>query len=42
VLRSEMGTWLSTGPASLHVLGFTSARSKEGGDGAIYVLLRRG
>ena len=42
VLRSEIGTWLSTGPASLHVLGFTSARPEEGGDGAVYVLLRSG
>ncbi len=41
-LRAEIGTWLSAGPASLHVLGFTSARPEEGGDGAIYVLLRRG
>jgi DNA-nicking Smr family endonuclease len=42
VLRAEIGTWLSAGPASLHVLGFTSARPEDGGDGAVYVLLRSG
>jgi DNA-nicking Smr family endonuclease len=40
VLRTEIGTWLSAGPASPHVLGFSSARPEEGGDGAVYVLLR--
>jgi DNA-nicking Smr family endonuclease len=42
VLRAEMGGWLSAGPASRHVLAFTSARPADGGDGAIYVLLRSG
>jgi DNA-nicking Smr family endonuclease len=42
ILRAEIGGWLSAGPASLHVLGFTSARPEEGGDGAVYVLLRNG
>jgi DNA-nicking Smr family endonuclease len=42
VLRAELGTWLSAGPASRHVLAFTSARPEEGGDGAVYVLLRKG
>jgi DNA-nicking Smr family endonuclease len=42
VLRAKIGTWLSAGPASLHVLGFTSARPEDGGDGAVYVLLRSG
>ena len=42
VLRSEIGAWLSTGPASRHVLGFTSARPEAGGDGAVDVLLRNG
>jgi DNA-nicking Smr family endonuclease len=40
VLRAEIGRWLSSGAASAHVLGFTSARPEDGGDGAIYVLLR--
>ncbi|MEA2694272.1 MAG: hypothetical protein QOJ16_3659 [Acidobacteriota bacterium] len=42
ILRAKIGTWLSAGPASRHVLGFTSARPEEGGDGAVYVLLRSG
>ena len=40
VLRARIGGWLTEGPASRNVLGFTSARQEDGGDGAIYVLLR--
>jgi DNA-nicking Smr family endonuclease len=40
VLRAKIGSWLTEGSASRGVLGFTSARPEEGGDGAIYVLLR--
>jgi len=40
LIRAEIGNWLSAGPASAHVLGFTSARPEDGGDGAVYVLLR--
>ncbi|MCS6902607.1 MAG: Smr/MutS family protein [Polyangiaceae bacterium] len=40
VLRGEMAAWLSQGPASVHVAAFTTATPKDGGEGAVYVLLR--
>jgi DNA-nicking Smr family endonuclease len=41
VLRGEMAAWLSQGPASQHVGAFASAAESDGGDGAVYVLLRK-
>ncbi len=41
VLRGEMAAWLSQGPSSVHVAAFASAAERDGGDGAVYVLLRR-
>jgi DNA-nicking Smr family endonuclease len=41
VLRGEMGAWLSQGPSSQHVAAFVTARESDGGEGAVYVLLRR-
>ncbi|MGA7120446.1 MAG: Smr/MutS family protein [Polyangiaceae bacterium] len=41
VLRGEMGAWLSQGPSSQHVAAFVTAREVDGGEGAVYVLLRR-
>jgi DNA-nicking Smr family endonuclease len=41
VLRGEIGAWLSQGKASEHVAAFATATAKDGGEGAVYVLLRR-
>jgi DNA-nicking Smr family endonuclease len=41
VLRGEMAAWLSQGPASVHVAAFTTAAAEDGGEGAVYVILRR-
>jgi DNA-nicking Smr family endonuclease len=41
VLRGEMAAWLSQGASSRHVAAFTTAREVDGGEGALYVLLRR-
>jgi DNA-nicking Smr family endonuclease len=41
VLRSETPRWLATPPLAARVLAWASARMGHGGDGAIYVLLRR-
>jgi DNA-nicking Smr family endonuclease len=41
ILRGEMSAWLSQGPASAHVAAFTTALESDGGEGAVYVLLRR-
>lgn len=41
VLRGEMSAWLSQGKAREHVLAFTTARDDDGGEGAVYVALRR-
>jgi DNA-nicking Smr family endonuclease len=41
VLRGEMAAWLSQGAASEHVAAFTTAGEHDGGEGAVYVLLRR-
>jgi DNA-nicking Smr family endonuclease len=38
-LRGEMAAWLSSAPLGHHVLCFTTARAKDGGQGALYVLL---
>jgi DNA-nicking Smr family endonuclease len=41
VLRGEIGAWLSQGAASEHVAAFATAAGDDGGEGAVYVLLRR-
>jgi DNA-nicking Smr family endonuclease len=41
VLRGEIAAWLSQGKAREHVLAFTTARDDDGGEGAVYVALRR-
>lgn len=40
VLRGEISAWLSQGRASRHVAAFASALQEDGGEGALYVLLR--
>jgi DNA-nicking Smr family endonuclease len=40
VLRGEIAAWLSQGRASQHVAAFATARQDDGGEGALYVLLR--
>lgn len=41
VLRGEIAAWLSQGKTREHVLAFTTARDDDGGEGAVYVALRR-
>ncbi len=41
VLRGEIGAWLSQGAASEHVAAFVTADKDDGGEGAVYVALRR-
>ncbi len=41
VLRRRVPEWLSTPPLSTMVAAFASAGPRHGGDGALYVLLRR-
>jgi len=41
VLRGEIAAWLSQAPPSEHVAAFATAREGDGGEGAVYVLLRR-
>jgi len=41
LLRGEIGAWLSQGKASEHVGAFSTALEDDGGEGAVYVLLRR-
>ncbi|MGH7298708.1 MAG: Smr/MutS family protein [Polyangiaceae bacterium] len=41
VLRGEISAWLSQGASSEQVAAFSTARDAEGGEGAVYVLLRR-
>ncbi|MEE8312614.1 MAG: Smr/MutS family protein [Candidatus Binatia bacterium] len=41
VLRERIPEWLARGPSSRCVLGFVTARPCDGGEGALYVLLRR-
>jgi DNA-nicking Smr family endonuclease len=41
VLRGEMAAWLSQGQASTHVAAFVTALPDDGGEGAMYVLLRK-
>jgi DNA-nicking Smr family endonuclease len=41
VLRGEIAAWLSQGKAKESVLAFATARQEDGGEGAVYVALRR-
>jgi len=41
VLRGEVAAWLSQSAASEHVAAFATATDADGGEGAVYVLLRR-
>lgn len=41
VLRGEIAAWLSQGRAREHVFAFATARDDDGGEGAVYVALRR-
>jgi DNA-nicking Smr family endonuclease len=41
VLRGEISAWLSQSSASEHVAAFATASDQDGGEGAVYVLLRR-
>ena len=41
VLRGEIAAWLSQGASSEHVAAFTTSSLADGGEGAVYVLLRR-
>jgi DNA-nicking Smr family endonuclease len=41
VLRGEIAAWLSQSAASEHVAAFATAMGGDGGEGAVYVLLRR-
>ncbi len=41
VLRGEISAWLSQGRAREHVAAFATAREADGGEGAVYVALRR-
>jgi DNA-nicking Smr family endonuclease len=41
VLRGEIAAWLSQGAGSEHVAAFATATARDGGEGAIYVLLMR-
>lgn len=41
VLRGEIAAWLSQGRARDHVAAFVTARDDDGGEGAVYVALRR-
>jgi DNA-nicking Smr family endonuclease len=41
VLRGEIAAWLSQSATSEHVAAFATATGGDGGEGAVYVLLRR-
>lgn len=41
VLRGEIAAWLSQGRAREHVAAFATATQEDGGEGAVYVALRR-
>jgi DNA-nicking Smr family endonuclease len=41
ILRGEIAAWLSQGASSEHVAAFATAAEHDGGEGAVYVLLRR-
>jgi DNA-nicking Smr family endonuclease len=41
ILRGEISAWLSQGSSSEHVAAFATAQRDDGGEGAVYILLRR-
>ncbi len=41
VLRQQVPRWLNATPNRARILSFTAARPADGGDGALYVLLRK-
>jgi DNA-nicking Smr family endonuclease len=41
ILRESVPRWLNEGPLRERVLAFDYARPQDGGEGALYVLLRR-
>ncbi len=41
VLRAGIPEWLARGPSTRRVLAFVTARQCDGGEGALYVLLRK-
>jgi DNA-nicking Smr family endonuclease len=41
VLREKIPEWLARGPSARRVLAFVTARACDGGEGALYVLLRK-
>lgn len=41
VLRSQVPRWLNQSPLRERILGFSYARPQHGGDGALYVLVKR-
>lgn len=41
VLRGEISAWLAQGRAREHVAAFATARDDDGGEGAVYIALRR-
>ena len=41
VLRGEIAAWLAQGKASEHVAAFATATEDDGGEGAVYVLLKK-
>ncbi|MFQ5351952.1 MAG: Smr/MutS family protein [Candidatus Binatia bacterium] len=41
VIREELPRWLSDGRGSAAVLAFVTARPRDGGSGALYVLLSK-
>ncbi len=41
VLRAQAPRWLNTAPLRAHILGFAEAQPKDGGAGALYVLLKK-
>jgi len=41
VIRAHVPQWLNLAPLREHILSYNTARPQDGGEGAIYVLLRR-
>ena len=41
VLRAMVPRWLNQSPLRERVIGFTHAQARHGGEGALYVLVRR-
>lgn len=42
ILRNAVPRWLNESPTRARILAFGAAQPKDGGGGALYVLLRRG